>query len=71
MINVSCTGAGEAVSIETLLAGAAVRARSVDTVSVGVAAVVLCGAFVQIYTHGHIHATGLALMEKLETKGSS
>lgn len=51
VIDVSCTGAGEAVSIETLFAGAAVRAGSVDTISIGIAAVVLCGALIQIYTH--------------------
>lgn len=48
--DVSCTRAGETISIESFLAGAAVCAGSVDTVSIGVAVVVLCGALVQIYT---------------------
>lgn len=42
------TGAGEAVSVEALLAGAPVGARRVDAVRVEVAVVVLGGALVLI-----------------------
>lgn len=51
---VSClTWAGEAVSVESLLACAAVGPWCVDTVCVGVAVMVLCRALVLVYRRRH------------------
>ena len=44
----SLTGAGKSVSIEALLACTPVGSRCVDTVCVGIAVVVLCGALILI-----------------------